>query len=458
MPAWRFDAALLPSGWATDVTVEVDRGRIAAVAVASARPAERISGVALPGMVNAHSHAFQRVFAGLAERRAAADDSFWTWRDAMYRAAAQLTPESVHAIAAQLYGEMLASGYTSVVEFHYVHHRPDGIVYAPVSAMADAIVAAARDAGIGLTLLPVLYQHSGFGGRVPTEGQKRFLNSVDALLALAADIVGRAPDVRVGLAFHSLRAVAPAALVEALTGVDASLPDAPIHIHIAEQPGEVADCLAWSGSRPVEWLLDNAAVDARWCLVHATHVTPEETVRLAKSGAVVALCPSTEGNLGDGLFPLRDFAGAGGRIAIGSDSHVTVDPFEELRWLDYGQRLRTHRRATGATEGDPHPGAALWRASLDGGAQAAARPVGRIEVGASADLLVVDPDHPALAVAPADALLDTLVFHAGARAALVRVMAGGNWVAAHGRHLDAERFADRFRTVAGPLRQVLAAI
>lgn len=461
MRQFHFDAALLPSGFARDVMIDVDAGLIVGVATdvasgAASGAAERVAGVALPGMINAHSHAFQRMFAGLAERRGSTADSFWTWREAMYRAAAQLVPETVHAVAAQLYAEMLASGYTSVVEFHYVHHRPDGTRYAPASAMADAIVAAARDAGIGLTLLPVLYQTSGFGGRPPNEGQRRFLNSAEALFGLIAGLGSSAPDVQVGLALHSLRAVPPASLAEALALADAAIAGAPIHIHIAEQTGEVDDCVAWSGRRPVDWLLDETKVDGRWCLVHATHVTAAETERMARSGAVVALCPSTEGNLGDGIFPLPHYLECGGRLAIGSDSHVTVDPFEELRWLEYGQRLVARRRSIAASEAMPSPGAHLFGAALAGGAQAAGRPVGSLAVGRRADILVVDPDHPALAAPPGDALLDTLVFHGGAREALVRVMAGGAWVAERGEHRDGGRIGAAFGRAARALRDTLA--
>ena len=437
--------------------IDVEAGVIVGVTTDVAPGAAgRVAGVALPGMINAHSHAFQRMFAGLAERRGSTADSFWTWREAMYRAAAQLTPETVHAVAAQLYAEMLASGYTSVVEFHYAHHRPDGTPYAPASAMADAIVAAARDAGIGLTLLPVLYQSSGFGGRPPSEGQRRFLNSAETLFDLIAGVRSGAPDMQVGLALHSLRAVPPAALAEALALADTAIAGAPIHIHIAEQTGEVDDCVAWSGRRPVDWLLDEVKVDERWCLVHATHVTPAETERMAKSGVVVALCPSTEGNLGDGFFPLPHYLECGGRLAIGSDSHVTVDPFEELRWLEYGQRLLARRRSIAASEAVPNTGAYLFSAALAGGAQAAGRPVGSLAIGQRADILVVDPDHPALAVAAGDALLDTLVFHSRAREALVRVMAGGAWVAERGAHRDGARIGAAFGRAARTLRESLA--
>lgn len=428
------EAALLPDGWARNVRIGLQDGTVVSVEPDAQPGGEHVAGVGLPGMINAHSHAFQRVFAGLAERRGAGQDSFWTWRDAMYRAAAELSPETVRAIAAQLYAEMLAAGYTHVCEFHYVHHRSDGRAYAPASAMAQALIAAASDAGIGLTLLPVLYQTSGFGGRPARDDQRRFVNTVEDLFRIIDE--ARAPDIQVGLALHSLRAVPPDALREAVAMIG---PDAPIHIHISEQQAEVDDCFAWSGRRPVEWLLDEAPVNARWTLVHATHLTQTETTRLASSGATVALCPTTEANLGDGIFPFPDYLAAGGRFAIGSDSHISVDPLEELRWLEYGQRLITHRRSLATSEEDPHPGAGLWRRALDGGASAAGCDVGRIAAGARADLIVFNSDHPALLAEPGDALLDTLVFHGGARAAVSQVMAGGKWID------NGDRFAPAFR-------------
>ncbi|HEV2568194.1 formimidoylglutamate deiminase [Sphingomonas sp.] len=449
------DAAMLPAGWASNVRIGIDEGAIVSVETMASKTErdERVRGVAIPGMVNAHSHAFQRAFAGLAERRGAGEDSFWTWRDAMYRAAAQLTPDLMHAIAAQLYAEMLAAGYTSVVEFHYVHHQPDGRPYEDRSAMAQALIAAADEAGIGLTLLPVLYQTSGFGGRAARDDQKRFLNSVDQLLGIIEEARGATgPQLQVGLALHSLRAVPPEALRQAVGAVR----DAPMHIHVAEQIAEVDDCLAWSGRRPVEWLLDEAPVDECWCLVHATHLTESETERLARSGATVALCPTTEANLGDGLCPVEAYLRSGGTFAIGSDSHVSVDPFEELRWLEYGQRLVTRRRSLVASADDPHSGAHMWRQSLSGGARACGRPIGAIAPGARADLIIVDPDHPALLTSAGDAMLDTLVFHSAARQSLRRVMCGGEWVVTEGRHVRAETFGEAYAKAVLPLRQALA--
>lgn len=454
MRHYHFDAALLQTGWAHDVTITVDGALISSVTCGAPPPgAAHIPGIAIPGMINAHSHAFQRAFAGLAERSASPADSFWTWREAMYGAARVLTPEQVRSIAAQLYSEMLSAGYTSVVEFHYLHHAPGGERYAPLSAMSAAIVDAARAAGIGLTLVPVLYQTSGFGGMPPTDGQRRFIQSVDALFELIDEVAARAPEVTLGLAIHSLRAVPPPSLEAALVRAASLGSQAPIHIHIAEQTGEVDDCLVWSGQRPVEWLLANARIDARWCLVHATHVAPSEVAAMAASGAVVALCPSTEGNLGDGFFPLAAYQAAGGRIAIGSDSHVSVDPFEELRWLEYGQRLLERRRGIAAAPGQPHPGARLYRDALAGGAAAAGGRRGTLAPGGHADLLVIDPAHPAVLAEPGDALLDALIFQSGGRAAVRRVMAGGVWRVEDGRHLADAELAAAYRAAVEPLRR-----
>ncbi|MCB2099511.1 MAG: formimidoylglutamate deiminase, partial [Rhodobacterales bacterium] len=329
-------AALLPHGWADDVLLEVaDDGALAAVTPGAEPPAEaeRLPGPVVPGVPNLHSHAFQRAMAGLAEVAGPADDSFWTWRQVMYGFLARLTPDDVGAIARLLYIDMLKAGYTAVGEFHYLHHGPDGTPYGDRAELSERVIAAARSAGIGITHLPVLYGNNGFGGAAPSDGQRRFLNSPDALLGLVDTLKSRHganPDVAVGVAPHSLRATTPEALAAAVAGV----PDGPIHIHIAEQTREVDECLAWSGTRPVDWLFDHHAVDGRWCLVHATHVTPAEAARLAISGAVAGLCPTTEANLGDGLFPVTDYAAAGGVMGIGSDSHITVDPAQEMRWLE----------------------------------------------------------------------------------------------------------------------------
>jgi formimidoylglutamate deiminase len=422
----------------------------------------------LPGMPNLHSHAFQRAMAGLAERKGRAqaaatterkgqqatatggaiqpgDDSFWSWRETMYAFAAAIGPDELKAVAAQLYVEMLKAGYTQVCEFHYLHHQSDGTPYAPAAAMSLALIEAAREAGIALTLLPVLYMSGGFDGRALGARQRRFGHAVDAYLRLLDTLrAHEAPDVRVGIALHSLRAVPEAALREVLASDLARA--CPIHIHIAEQLGEVQDCLAIRGVRPVEWLLDHAAVDAHWCLVHATHLTDAETTSLAHSGAVVGLCPTTEANLGDGLFPLSAYTGAGGVFGVGSDSHISISPVEELRWLEYGQRLHTHHRNVAAREHGASVGETLWRAALRGGAQASGLPLGTLRAGARADLIVLDESSPLLAARDERSVLDSFIF-AGNTPLVRDVMVGGRWMVRDFRHHDEERIAARYRRV-----------
>src|SRR5512138_1683147 len=351
------------------------------------------SGWQLPGIANLHSHAFQRAMAGLAERQTDPTDSFWTWRDTMYRMAARFDPDALYAVALQLYVEMLEAGYTTVCEFHYLHHTPDGSAYATPTAMSDALVAAAREAGIRLTLLPVLYMTGGFDGRPLGERQKRSGHDVQGYLRLFDALYAqRDPMLRVGCALHSLRAVPAAAMHEVLGALPV---DVPIHIHIAEQVGEVQDCLALRDLRPVEWLVRNAAVDARWTLVHATHLNDGEVRDVARSGATVAICPTTEANLGDGLFRLRDYLEAGGAWGIGSDSHVSVSPVEELRWLEYGQRLVTRRRNIAVAPDSPGVGATLLRAVQASQAQATG-------FADDDDAVVLDAAAPALAAARVD--------------------------------------------------------
>jgi formimidoylglutamate deiminase len=442
-------SALLPTGWAENVRFTIDAaGNITAVeAGATAGDAELLAGPVLPGMPNLHSHAFQRAMAGLTERASPTGDDFWSWREAMYRFLAVLEPEDVQAIAAQLYLDMLKAGYTGVAEFHYLHHGRDGRPYADRAAMSEAVIAAAEDAGIAITLLPALFQTSGFGGAAPTEGQRRFVNTVESLFAIIEEARARhagKPDIRVGLAHHSLRAVPPDALAAATTALRALDPAAPLHIHVAEQTREVEQCLAWSGARPVQWLLDNAPVDPSWCLVHATHMDDAETRRLAVTGAVAGLCPTTEGNLGDGFFPLLPYLEARGRWGIGSDSHVSLSPIEELRWLEYGQRLRERRRALAAAGKPESTGLALWQAAVAGGAQALRSRTGALAPGHRADLLVLDPMAPTLYRRERDALIDSFVF-ASETIAVRDVMVGGRWVIRDRHHAAEERIAADFR-------------
>ncbi|HEX5305302.1 MAG TPA: formimidoylglutamate deiminase [Dyella sp.] len=428
--------------WQADLRLAVDAdGCFASAAEAAAEP---LAGWVLPGMPNLHSHAFQRAMAGLAERRGPGSDSFWSWREAMYGFAAALDPDSLQAIAAQLYVEMLKAGYTQVCEFHYLHHQGDGTPYAQREAMSLALIEAAREAGIALTLLPVLYMTGGFDGRPLIDRQRRFGHAEvsDYVRLLESLRAHESADLRVGIALHSLRAV-PEVAMRTLLATGAAQ-TGPIHIHIAEQLGEVQDCLAVRGAPPVEWLLDHAEVDARWCLVHATHLTGHETSRLARSGAIAGLCPTTEANLGDGLFPLADYLDAGGTLGIGSDSHISVSPVEELRWLEYGQRLITRHRNIAARGAGESVGETLWAAALRGGAQAAGLPIGALAPGQRADLLVLDDESPLLAARDASSAMDSFLF--AGNAPLVRhVMCGGRWVVRDFHHHDEARIAARYR-------------
>lgn len=423
--------ALLPEGWAQDVVLQWDeRGRLTAVE-AGAKPSpgvRRATGPLLPGTPNLHSHAFQRVFAGLTEYRGDTDDSFWTWRSLMYRAAAALTPEQLETIATALYVEMLEAGYTSVCEFHYVHHDIDGRPYADDATLALALLRAAGRAGIGITLLPVLYQSSGFGGHSPTEGQRRFIRSTESMLKLLERLkpICAGQGARLGLAPHSLRAVPPDSLREALAGLDTIDATAPIHIHIAEQTGEVDACVAWSGQRPMQWLLDHAAVDARWCLIHATHMDDGEAHRAAATGAVAGLCPTTEANLGDGIFDASRWRAARGTWGIGSDSHICVNAAEELMALEYSQRLLTRRRNVLASAAHRSVATAMTLEAVAGGAQASARPIAGLAVGQQADWVILDANHPLLAGLPSpDAMLSAHVFASHRQSAICEVAVAG---------------------------------
>ncbi|MBN8751277.1 8-oxoguanine deaminase [Xylophilus ampelinus] len=431
--------ALLPGGWAKNVSIAWDdHGRLVAVdADAAPLPgADRARGPLLPGMPNLHSHAFQRGIAGLTEYRGQAQDSFWSWRTLMYRFALRLDPAQLEAIALWLYVEMLEAGYTSVCEFHYVHHDADGRPYADDATLALALLRAAQEAGIGLTLLPVLYQSGGFGGLPPGDGQRRFIRSTDSMLALLDRLkpLCETQGGRLGLAPHSLRAVPPDSLRAALAGLHALDPTAPVHIHIAEQTKEVDDCFAWSGQRPVAWLLDHAPVDARWCLVHATHMDADEYRRAAASGAVAGLCPTTEANLGDGIFDLPAWCSAGGAWGVGSDSHVCVNAAEELLMLEYSQRLARRERNVAADVSQPQVATAMTLAAVQGGAQAAGRPVAGLAVGQQADFVVLDAGHTALAGLPAPEMLASHVFASQRTSAIDAVWVAGRPRAQGGRH------------------------
>ena len=448
MPALFAETALLPDGWAERVRIDWDTaGTITTVTAGNSQGSAERADALLPGIANLHCHAFQRAMAGLTQRAGPEGDDFWSWREVMYRFLAKLEPDQIAAIAAQLYVEFLKSGYTAVAEFHYLHNDPAGRPYADRAELANQIALAAGAAGIRLTLLPVLYQTGNFGGVAPSEGQRRFLLKTDGFNALVESLhksLRGSRVIRIGIAPHSLRAVPPAALSEAKTALDRLDASAPIHIHAAEQTKEVDDCLAWSKKRPVEWLLDEMRPDKRWTLIHCTHMTADETRRLAASGATAGLCPTTEADLGDGLFPLVDYLAANGKFGVGSDSNVGVVPAEELRWLEYGHRLARRKRNLVPAEKGQSIGAKLWRAALTGGAQALAQPVGAIAPGCRADFLALDRNHPSLAGHRGDGLLDALVF-AGGGAAIRHVMVGGRWVIRDGRHPAEERIAENYR-------------
>ena len=451
----RFQSALLLGGWHENVAVSVDTdGTIAEVKTGEGEGVATFRGIAVPGVPNVHSHAHQRAMVGLAERSGPTNDSFWTWREAMYGFALRMSPEDLQAVAAQLYVEMLKSGFTAVGEFQYLHHQPDGVPYADPAEMTLRCIAAAEDAGIAITALPTLYNFGGFGGQKASEGQRRFLNDADRFLKILARLKRETdghPLRRLGIAPHSLRAVTKVLLTEVIAGLDALDAHAPIHLHIAEQTKEVDDCLAWRGKRPVEYWLENFATGPRWCLIHATHMTPEETVAMARSGAVAGLCPTTEANLGDGIFDAPRYFENGGAFAIGSDSHITMGPAEDLRQLEYSLRLR--ERARNVLAGGPHrsTGRNLLDGALTGGARSIAQPMGAIEKGKRCDIVVLDPDHPLMLGRTHDEAVDTWIFSAGA-SAVKDVIVGGKPVVIGRRHVREEAILDNFRKTVARLR------
>ena len=441
----RFASALTSDGWADDVCIDVDAEGMIAAMTPNSRAGDLFSGIAIPAMPNVHSHAHQRFMQGLAERAGPGTDSFWTWRETMYGFALKLSPEDMEAVAAQAYVEMLKAGFSIAGEFQYLHHQPDGSPYVEPAEMSLRCLAAAEHAGIAITLLPALYAHGGFGGQPPLRGQRRFINGADRFLAILETLQSAcdaSPLRRLGIAPHSLRAVSRDLLSTVLEGLPAS---APIHIHVAEQMKEVEDCLAWCGKRPVELLLDSFDLSSRWCAIHATHMTDEEATGLVKSGAVAGLCPTTEANLGDGIFPATDFVAAGGVIAIGSDSHITISVAEDLRMLEYSQRLRDHTRNALATRPGASTGRSLFNATLKGGAQSMAQPVGALAPGLRADICVLDGDHPALAGRARDAVLDSWIFSGGNALAKGMFVAGAE-VVKDGVHIREDDIATRFRS------------
>ena len=461
MKQYQLESALLPQGWARQCTVTVaDDGIIthidsgggpATLGSASTPGLERVPGIAIPGMPNAHSHAFQRAMVGNTEYRLSARDSFWTWRQAMYQLANRIEPEELQILATQLFVEMLKAGYTSVAEFHYLHRQKNGALYPGTNGLWEAIDNAAEIAGIGLTFLPTLYQTSDFGGKPLKREQARFAMETDVFLRaigerLAQERLARQrsqSSTHTGAAFHSLRAVPLDHLREAalqLRGLDSTMP---VHIHVAEQLREVHACKQETGRRPIELLLESGLLTPHWCLVHATHATADELKGIAAAAAIVCVSISTEANLGDGFFDTTRFLKAGGCLCVGSDSQATVSPAEELRWLEYQQRLRKKGRAVLAADKEPHVGTRLWRDAAQHGAQAIGQPAGAIAVGRRADWLVLDKTHPSMVGAAAQTALDHLLF-AGASAAIRDVMVAGRWVIRDGRHAAEGDLHDRF--------------
>jgi formiminoglutamate deiminase len=436
-----FETALLPEGWKDRVRITVVGGRIARIeSGAEPRAGDGRHTVAIPGIANVHSHGFQRGMAGLAEIRGPAGDNFWTWREVMYRFLDRLDPDDVEAITAFAYIEMLERGFTRVGEFHYLHHDPAGMPYANAGELAWRVAAASRDTGIGVTLLPVFYAHSNFGGLPPVAGQRRFINSVDGFAAIVEQCrkaVQTLDDANIGIAPHSLRAVAP----DELSKISLLAQNGPIHIHAAEQTKEVDDCVAWSGARPVEWLLENADIDPRWCLVHATHLNARETDELARSRAVAGLCPITEANLGDGIFPATSYLEAGGRIGIGTDSNVLIDAAGELRALEYAQRLSHRARNVLASAEGQSTGRTLFDAALEGGAQALGLSATGLREGAGADIVSLDAMDASLAGRRGDIVIDSWMF---AGAGIDCVWRHGRKLVEGGRHVAREGIRERY--------------
>jgi formiminoglutamate deiminase len=436
--------AKLSTGWAANVRVVVEGGRITALHTDQMpQPTDTVVDTLVPALGNLHSHTFQRAMAGMTEFRMAGKDSFWTWRDLMYRFTANLTPEHVEAIAAFVFLEMQEAGYASVGEFHYLHHQPGGTPYDDLGELSARIAAAAATTQIGLTHLPVLYTYGG-AGQVPLEaGQARFGNSVDrfnTLVARANEAVGLLPeDCHVGIAPHSLRATSP----DDLRAVLSARTSGPVHIHIAEQPKEVADIQGWLGARPVEWLLANANVTPDWCLIHATHMTTAETKGMAKSGAVAGLCPVTEANLGDGPFNGPEYLNAGGAFGVGSDSNVLISLTEELRTLEYSQRLRDVARNV-MVVGEGSVGDTLYTGAAKGGAQALGRGTGDISVGTLADLAAIDSTVPSLCALRQDQLLDGLVF-ASKDTVVTDVWSAGRHAVHAGRHVKRDEITAAYK-------------
>ncbi|WP_077340014.1 formimidoylglutamate deiminase [Pseudocolwellia agarivorans] len=436
---------LLESGWAKQQTLHIEKGIIVDIIEGYFEGAESV-GVVIPGMINCHSHAFQRAFAGFSEIKRTGDDSFWSWREVMYRFLDKLGIEDVGIIARQLYIEMLKAGYTRVAEFHYLHFDKN---LNSAATMAKTIFESAQQAGIGLTFLPVLYQYSGFGQKAPLSNQERFIHSVDEfnqLVTQCFEYTEIYKNTNVGIAPHSLRAVDKASLLSAVEHVRCLDKRAPIHIHIAEQQKEVDDCISFYKKRPVQWLIDNVMLDEHWCLVHATHINEVERKAIINKKAVVGICPTTEANLGDGVFPTLEFVAEGGCFAIGSDSHISVNPTEELRWLEYAQRLVKQKRALLASTQQPSIGYFLWTQALAGGESVTKPNLGVLAIGKQADMLVLNSELLATFASDDEFILDSLVF-ASQGNMIKDVMVNGAWVIKNGHHKFEKQSRQEFSTL-----------
>jgi formimidoylglutamate deiminase len=442
--------ALLQNGWVENVRICVEHGSISSITIdTKPLPSDASVDTLLPALSNLHSHSFQRAMAGMTEFRAAGRDSFWTWRELMYRFVNRITPDQMQAIAALVFMEMQEAGYAAVGEFHYVHHQSGGAPYDDIAELSNQIYAAAKITGIGLTHLPVLYTYGGAGEAPLAAGQLRFGNSVDRyfqLLDCARDRLKQLPiDARIGMAPHSLRATSPSDLKIALAQYNAG----PVHIHIAEQPKEVTDIQAWLGARPIEWLLHNANVNSNWCLIHATHMTDDETKAMAKSGAVAGLCPITEANLGDGPFNGPAYLNAGGAFGVGSDSNVNISLTEELRTLEYSQRLRDVARNVLVVSGGSI-GSTIYKSAALGGARALDRNSGEIAMGKLADLVAIDSTSPALCALTANQILDGLVFAAKDNV-VTDVWSAGRHSVKEGQHIQRQRITKNYRAAIAQL-------
>jgi len=442
--------------WLSDVSLEFDsRGQITAIQSGRLPDAEVVRGPVIPGMINCHSHAFQRAFAGLTEVSAGGKDSFWSWRELMYRLLSSLSPDDVNKIACQLYIEMLKAGYTSVAEFHYLHHDSNGQAYSDVALMSKAVIEAAIDVGLGITHLPVLYTYGGFGEQAPSPRQGRFINDVSTFADIVSELdktYQTTDNVKTGIAAHSLRAVSESQLETLLLQFPATQ-ERPFHIHIAEQLLEVEECRQYYGQTPVRWLLERFALNQYCCLIHATHLDNAEIELMVQDQVVAGLCPTTEANLGDGIFPSDSYLGKKGRIAIGSDSHIAVNVADELRTLEYGQRLIRHQRAVLHSSENPHVGRRLFSASLAGGRNSVGQNCGLLAVGKQADLVVLDAAHPALIGKQQDYLLDAAIF-AAPQIPVHSVMVAGHWQVKAGHHDKEERVLSDFAQVMQKVMQL----